>query len=156
MVTGMDVQIRTVAARDHGSVLQLAPRLLIGVDPSRPPDHVWEAVQGWVKDSLAAAGTDRHDGWVAVVDEAVVGFVSVAEEKHWSGETDAWIGELVVDERHEGRGVGRALLATVEQWATEHGLRHVRLSTGAANQGARAFYEKVGYQLSEVTLTKRI
>jgi hypothetical protein len=33
---------------------------------------------------------------------------------------------------------------------------HVRLSTGAANRGARAFYERIGYALSDVTLTREL
>jgi GNAT superfamily N-acetyltransferase len=67
---------------------------------------------------------------------------------------DAWVGELIVDERYEGQGIARALIAVVEDWANARGLTHVRLSTGAANHGARAFYERIGYGLNEVTLTR--
>lgn len=156
MLARMGVGIRPVEPGDYAGVLRLAPRLLIGVDPSRPADQVWNAVEGWVRDSLEAARTDGNGGWVAVVDQSVVGFASVAEQDHWCGQPDAWVGELMVDERYEGRGIARSLIATVEAWAIERGLMHIRLSTGAANHGARAFYEGIGYALNEVTLTRNL
>jgi hypothetical protein len=101
----MNVTIRPLESTDLEGVLRLTPRLLVGVDPSRSTDRVRKAVEGWVDDSVKAAGTDGHAGWVAVLDGAIVGFVSVSEEDHWSVETDAWIGELMVAERCEGHGV---------------------------------------------------
>ena len=136
--------------------MRLAPRLLIGVDPSRPPEQVRAAIEGWLRDSIRSAGSGSRGAWVAVVDGAVVGFVSVAVEDHWSGQTDAWVGELMVDEGFERRGLARSMLTKVEAWATERGLSHVRLTTGAANLGALAFYERLGYGAKEVTLTREL
>ncbi len=134
----------------------LAPRLLAGVDPSRPTDLVRTAIQGWVDESVRSAGSDKQAGWVAEHDGCVIGFVSVSAEDHWCGETDAWVGELIVDQRFERRGVARSLIGLAEEWAAERGLRHIRLTTGAANHGARAFYERLGYGLNEVTLTREL
>jgi GNAT superfamily N-acetyltransferase len=152
----MDVAIRPVEATDHEEIMRLSPRLLVGVDPSRPTDHVQAAIEGWVADSVNAAGDEGHAGWVAEADGSVIGFVSVSEEEHWSGEKDAWVGELMVDQRFEKQGVARSLIVMVEDWATHRGLRHIRLTTGAANQGARAFYERLGYGLNEVTMTRQL
>ena len=150
----MEAAIRYVEPRDLEAVMLLAPRLLVGVDPSRPADGVRRAIGAWIRESVEAAETDGHAGWVAVLAGNVVGFVSVCEEEHWSGEPDAWVGELMVAEQHEGHGIARSLIAHAEAWATTRGLRHVRLSTGAANHGARAFYERLGYGLNEVTMTR--
>lgn len=152
----MKAAIRHVEPRDLEAVMLLAPRLLVGVDRSRPADGVRNAIEGWVRDSVTAASTEGHAGWIAVLDERVVGFVSVGEDEHWSGEPDAWIGELMVAEQHQGHGIARSLITHVESWASERGLRHVRLSTGAANRGARAFYERLGYAVNEVTLTREL
>ncbi len=152
----MEIEIRPVRPHDHDAVRRLAPRLLIGVDPSRPPELVRHAVDGWVRDSLAAAGADDHASWVAMAGDTVVGFVSVTEDEHWCGQTDAWVGELVVDERQERQGVARSLVARAEDWARERGLTRVRLSTGAANHGALAFYERIGYEPTDVTLTREL
>lgn len=152
----VDVTIRPVDAADYEAVMRLAPRLLVGVDPSRPTDRVKTAIEGWIDESVTSAQTDGHAAWVAVVDGTVIGFVSVSEEDHWCGETDAWIGELMVDHQFERRGVARSLIAKVDEWATQRGLGHIRLSTGAANHGARALYERLGYGLNEVTLTRQL
>ena len=152
----MDVAIRPVEATDQEAIMRLSPRLLVGVDPSRPTDQVQAAIKGWVTDSVMAAGAEGHAGWVAEADGSVIGFVSVSEEEHWCGETDAWVGELVVDQRFEKQAVARSLIGMVEDWATHRGLGHIRLTTGAANHGARAFYERLGYGLSEVTLTRQL
>ena len=152
----MEFGIRPVEESDHEGVLHLAPRLLVGVDPSRPTDLVYAAINGWVDESVKSAGSDGQAGWVAEHDGSVIGFVSVSAEKHWCGQKDAWVGELMVDERFERQGVARALIAEAEGWATQRGLGHIRLTTGAANQAARAFYERLGFGLNEVTLTKEL
>jgi GNAT superfamily N-acetyltransferase len=152
----MDVAIRSVQATDHEDVMRLAPRLLVGVDPSRPGDLVRTATQGWVDESVTYAGTEGRAGWIAEHDGSIIGFVSVCAEDHWCGEKDAWVGELMVDERFERRDVARSLIAGAEEWATQQGFGHIRLTTGAANHGARAFYERLGYGLNEVTLTREL
>ena len=67
----MDLVIRPVEAIDYADVMRLVPRLLVGVDPSRPT-------------------------------------VSVSAEDHWCGQADAWVGELMVDQRlkRDGRRRG--------------------------------------------------
>ena len=108
-VVCIDVAIRPVEATDHDDVMHLAPRLLIGVDPSRPTDLVRTAIQGWVDESVKSAGTDGQAGWVAEHDGSIIGFVSVSAEDHWCGEKDAWIGELMVDEGFERKGASPGL-----------------------------------------------
>ena len=43
-------------------------------------------------------------------------------------------------------GVGRALLARLEDWAREKGFSGVRLSSGMERAGAHIFYERCGYR----------
>ena len=152
----MDVAIRPAEATDYEQIMRLSPRLLVGVDPSRHTDRVQAAIKGWVTDSVKSAGAEGHAGWVAEAYGTVIGFVSVSEEEHWCGEKDAWVGELMVDQRFEKQGVARLLIGMVEDWAARRGLGHIRLTTGAANHGARAFYERLGYGLSEVTMTRQL
>ncbi len=156
MVGAMDVAIRPVEASDLDDVMRMAPRLLVGVDPSRPTNHVETAIAGWIDESVSSAGAEGHGGWVATQSGSVIGFISVSEEEHWCGEKDAYVGELMVDQRYERNGVARSLIAMAEDWAVSRGLAHIRLTTGAANQGARTFYERLGYALNEVTLTRQL
>jgi GNAT superfamily N-acetyltransferase len=109
------------------------------------------AVRTWVAEDLAApTGADRI---VLVAQSAagVVGFACASRREHWSGEPRCYLGELVVAEEEEGRGIGRLLVAGVTAWATRHGLR-VELDTGAANTRARAFYAALGFREEAVRL----
>jgi ribosomal protein S18 acetylase RimI-like enzyme len=90
---------------------------------------------------------------VAEADGELVGFVAAEERRHWCGDRGAYVGELVVAHKAEGRGVGRALMGAVTEWAGDRRIPHVTLETGAANQAARAFYQRLGFQEEDVRLT---
>lgn len=65
-------------------------------------------------------------------------------QRHWTGDLDAYVGELATAEHLEGRGIGRALLARAEEWARGRGLDRITLDAGAANTHARGFYTSLG------------
>lgn len=149
------IVIRPVTRRDERAVLKLADRLTAGVAPWRDPESVLRAVRSWVSKDVARVGEDLVI-YVASEGSEVVGFVSVGEDVHWTGEIDAYIGELVVRADHEQRGVGARLVAHAEKWATARGLQRIRLSTGAANTAALGLYDALGYEREDVTLSKRV
>lgn len=117
-------------------------------------DRVREAVIGWVRESVDAAGGPDRLVLVAELSGAVVGFVTAVERRHWSGARDAYIGELVVDATVEGQGIGRSLLDGVRDWARHRGIGAITLETGAANVRARAFYAAAGFADEDVRLTQ--
>jgi GNAT superfamily N-acetyltransferase len=149
------VQVRSYQPTDRDAVQALGDRLTEGVAPWRDPARVSDAVAGWVRDSLEQATDDTCEVLVASDGDLVVGFVTVTEQRHWSGETDAYIGELVVAEHAEGRGVGRQLVEAAERWAVGRGHRRITLETGAANHAARSFYASLGYAEEQVQLTRQ-
>ncbi len=150
----MTIEVRPARANDREAVLRLAPRLHQGVAAFRSKERVTQAVHDWLTTSLNALDAGDHAAWVAEDNGEVIGFISVCEQAHWSGETDAYIGELAVAEEHEGRGAARTLLATVERWARSQKLTRIRLSTGGANDHARRMYEHYGYQAEDITLSR--
>lgn len=110
----------------------------------------------WVDDALEAVDPVTSPVWVALREADVVGFLCAGTRPHWSGQVDAYVGELVVAERAEGHGVGHLLMARAEQWAQEAGHDRLTLETGAANTGALAFYAALGYATEEVVLTRAL
>ncbi len=62
----------------------------------------------------------------------------------------------MVDTAAERRGVGAALVAAAEDWASQRGLARITLETGAANLGARRFYAALGYADEDVRLSKPV
>lgn len=148
--------VRPYDERDHDAVMALADRLTSGRPPWRDLDRWLATARGWVAESVAAADTPMHALLVAVVDDTVVGLVSLSTRTHFTGDVDAYVGELVVACGHERRGIGRALLADAESWAREHGLVTLTLDTGALNTGARGVYASAGFVEEDIRVTKRL
>ena len=145
--------IRYYREEDRQALLHLASRLTIGIAPWRSEAGMQAAAGTWVETSIARIGPEGTV-FVAELDGVVVGFASVAREVAFTGEAQAYIGELAVTAGAEGQGIGQALLAAVEAWAREQKLHLLVLDTGAANQRARRFYERSRFQEESVRLTK--
>jgi GNAT superfamily N-acetyltransferase len=148
------IRVRPYHPNDRAFVLSLAPRLTIGMPPWRDSQRSIAAVQGWITGSI-----DQH-GQATMVFVAEdeqgerLGFASITHETHFTGERQAYIGELATSESAEGYGVGKTLLQTCEQWARDQGHRIVALATGAANQRALGFYRHLGYHAEDIKLIK--
>lgn len=154
MVSVGAVDVRPFQPADAAALRALAPRLIAGVATWRPPGAVRTAVEAWVDGSIAAAEDTDHVVYVADDHGVVRGFVSVTWTTHWTGDTDAYIGELVVAPGVGRRGIGSALLARAEGWARTRGLTRLQLQTGAANDPALAFYAAHGFEAEDVRLSK--
>lgn len=86
---------------------------------------------------------DQLSGFVAEDQGAQVGLVT------YRIEGDAC--EIVsLDSLLEGRGVGSALVAAVNEVATKHGCKRLWLITTNDNTAALRFYQKLGYRLVAV------
>ena len=137
-------------------LLRLSSRLTTGVAPWRDPGKVAIAVRGWIESSLASAWEDGHAVLVALLDGQVAGMVSLAGREHFTGDLDAYVGELVIGDAMEGRGAGRALMAAAEQRAASWGLPRITLETGTRNHRARRFYQRIGFEEEDIRLTKAV
>ena len=154
------ITIRAATDDDKDAVLALAPRLAEGLPPWRNAGEALAAGRRWLEDSLAAAAAASAAGdaavFVAVDTASIVGVISVRASRHFTGERDGYIGELVVAERAARRGIGSALVAAADDWGREHGLANLTLHTGAFNTPARAFYAAIGFAAEEVRLTRAV
>ncbi len=61
----------------------------------------------------------------------------------------AELGGLVVENTHRRSGIGSALLAKAEEWASEVGCPLFRIRTNTRRIDAELFYRDVGYKLSK-------
>jgi ribosomal protein S18 acetylase RimI-like enzyme len=148
------LRVRAYSPNDRAFVLSLTPRLAIGMQPWRDLKLWLAAVESWLTESI-----DQHNQKTMVLiaeDEQGerLGFATVSHSTHFTGQRQAYIGELAASETVEGRGVGTALVEACEQWAREQGYTLLTLSTGAANARALSFYRHLGFLDEDVTLTK--
>ena len=149
-----NVRVRPFMASDHETVLALASRLLVNVPVWRDAEIALGAMHKWISQAIDQIGPDRA---VLVAEDGAgecVGFVTIQHETHWTGEEHAYVPELVVAEAAEGKGVGRELMAGVEAWARERGLRMIELDTGIRNSRSRAFYGGLGFAEDSIKLVK--
>jgi len=152
--SGDPIRIRPYSSPDRDAVLALGNRLVIGLATWRDPAKMQAAARRWIEGDIARIGQTCA---VLVAEGAtghLLGFVTVARDVHFTGDEQAYIGELVVAEQAEGHGVGRALMSAAEEWARTGGYTFVVLDTGSANDGARAFYARLGYGEESVKLVK--
>ena len=156
MATTASAQIRPFQPGDRSQVLALAPQLTHGVAPWRDPAAVRRAAENWLQTSVDTAGRPDRAVYVAVAGNKVVGVVGIREQTHFTGQTDAYVGELAVASDMERRGIATALMGAAEAWAAQRGLAFLTLQTGAANQPARSLYRRLGYHEEELLLTKAI
>ncbi|HEY1917050.1 MAG TPA: GNAT family N-acetyltransferase [Streptosporangiaceae bacterium] len=151
-----DVEIRPFAEGDRDAVMGLAERLTEGVGEWREPASVLRAARGWVSSSADKAADGDRAFYVAVAGSHVIGLVTVCELAHFTGQVDAYVGELVVSRGWEGRGAATRLMAAAEGWAARRGLTFIRLGTGSANKPARGLYASLGYAEELVELVKPV
>ena len=63
--------------------------------------------------------------------------------------------DVVVAEPWQGRGVGRELLAALEQWAASRKVGRLQLLADRNNTVALEFYRKLGWQPTELICQRR-
>jgi GNAT superfamily N-acetyltransferase len=79
----------------------------------------------------------------------VVGWVHVFEALRLESEPFAEIGGLVVGSESRGRGVGSALVRAAADWGAARQLASLRVRSNVVRQGARAFYLRLGFEISK-------
>lgn len=101
---------------------------------------------------------DRDDACVlvALIGSEVAGMctlqslISTAE-----GGAVGLIEDLIVSERHRSRGIGRALVADMEDRARERGLTRLQLLADRANARALSFYGNVGWKGTKLVALRK-
>ena len=116
-------------------------------------DRVYETSPGAEKTMRRFLAEVANSGYsflfVAVAGDQTVGFIS-GELRQGSPtflpKTWASVDDVFVEPEYRNRGMGRALLQSVQAWAQERGADGISLQVAAANSRGRKFYEKLGFR----------
>jgi GNAT superfamily N-acetyltransferase len=87
-----------------------------------------------------------HSLLVAEMEAQIVGLLHLYARPALEKPPETIVQALVVDRAFRGGGVGRALMAAAERWASERGYRSVALSSNIAREEAHRFYAALGYR----------
>lgn len=109
---------------------------------------------GTVREALdEAADCPEGNPWyrAVIVDGSVVGFVMLS----WNVEPDPpdiigpwFLWKLIVDQQHQGRGIGAAVVQAVAAIVSAEGARELLTSFVPAEDGPAGFYARLGFVLT--------
>ncbi len=131
----MELQIRQCEVTDAPAI-QVLNAMEMRYD--YPLDKTREKLQ-----QLLQSGADKI--FVAVVEGAVVGYVHANDHDVIYAPPMKNIMGIAVLSDYKKKGIGRALLAAVENWAQKKEAAGVRLVSGAKRTAAHDFYRHCGY-----------
>jgi ribosomal protein S18 acetylase RimI-like enzyme len=80
----------------------------------------------------------------------LLGTVMVGHDGH-----RGWVYYLAVRPDRQRAGLGRVLMKSAEQWLQDHGAVKIQLMVRNENVATRLFYERIGYELSDVAVLAR-
>lgn len=83
-------------------------------------------------------------------DGELIGTVMVGSDGH-----RGWVYYLCVSTSHQRVGLGSELMRAAEEWLREKGAVKVQLMVRRENESAMSFYERVGYEPSDVNVLSR-
>jgi ribosomal protein S18 acetylase RimI-like enzyme len=116
-------------------------------------DRIYETAPGAEKSMRRFLADVANSGYsflfVAAAGDRTVGFIS-GELRQGSPtflpRTWASVDDVFVEPEYRNRGMGRALLQSVSDWAQERGADGISLQVAAANARGRKFYEDLGFR----------
>jgi len=116
-------------------------------------DWIYETASGAEKTMRRFLADVANSGYsflfVAAAGDRTVGFIS-GELRQGSPtflpRTWASVDDVFVEPDYRNRGMGRALLQSVSDWAQERGADGISLQVAAANARGRKFYEDLGFR----------
>ena len=152
-----DWKIRPARAEDHQAVLALVPRLRsFGSVPLRTAQDLDAGESRTLNAHFDRGLPESARLWVAESATQSIAGVAYAErlKDYFTQETHGHLGVLAVAEAAEGRGIARALIQTVENWARDSGFRFLTLNVFAGNEKARAFYDRADFRVDTIRYVK--
>jgi GNAT superfamily N-acetyltransferase len=153
-----DLILRPATEADRAFALGLVPRLR-AFGPSALRSN--EDLDGGERRTLEGAFDHlSEDAFLIVAEHPADGPLGVAyavtQTDYFTQEKHGHLAIIAVAEAGEGRGVGKALVAAVEEWAAGLGYRLLSLNVFDGNVHARAFYERNGFEVDMLRLVKEL
>lgn len=157
-MTAPSLLIRLAEEDDDHFILEQVPRFVNFTLPPWRRRH--ECVEGIRDDLLRHLEEQPPNSYLFVAEDADgerAGFIHLQRTTDFfTGHSNCHVSDIAVASAHEGRGVGRQLLAHAERWASEYQCDLVTLAVFPGNERARALYEAAGYAPDLLRLAKPV
>jgi GNAT superfamily N-acetyltransferase len=141
-----DIEVRPARDEDADAVAEQLGHLGYPASPAEIPARLAR---------LRARG--EAETFVALAEHRIVGLATVhARDVLHQARPVLQLTALVVAPDVRGRGVGRALVGVVEQWAADRGADRLVLTTALHRAEAPGFYERLGFEHTGRRYARRI
>lgn len=87
--------------------------------------------------------------------EQIVGMIWIAQKSPTSPEK-GFIYDFIIFEEYQGMGYGKEAMKALEEIAKELGMKKIGLHVFGHNKVARGLYEKMGYEITNISMEKLI
>ncbi|HKT41638.1 MAG TPA: GNAT family N-acetyltransferase [Rhodanobacteraceae bacterium] len=150
------ITIRPATPSDTAFILSLAPRFVdFELPKGRRKRETVAAIHADIERALQEAPASDHFFVAEDANGHPSGFLHLQVQRDFfSGNRACHIADLAVAPGHDGRGIGRALLAYAENWAGKQRCKWLTLAVFPANTRARALYERTGFATDLVRMAK--
>ncbi len=100
---------------------------------------------------MIVSAPERGNIFVATEDDEVVGMTSLLFTISTAqGAAACWLEDMVIRPEHRGKGIGTALLQHALAYAKSNGVTRITLLTDRTSDKSIHFYERHGFQRSEM------
>lgn len=151
-----NITIRPATPDDTAFILSLAPRFVaFDLPKGRHKRQTLAAIRADIEHARREAPPDTHFFVAEDAGGQRTGFLHLQVQRDFfSGARTCHIADLAVAEHHDGQGIGRALLDCAQGWAKAHRCKLLTLSVFPGNVRARALYERAGFEIDLLRMTK--
>jgi len=129
------MEIRKLASKDIGTVVELWYKTSI-IAHNFVADDYWEKH----KEMMASKYLPNSDTYLALEDEKIIGFVTMVED---------FLAAIFVDNKTQGKGVGKSLLNYVKDKRTT-----IQLKVYEKNKKSLGFYKSQGFLVKSANKEK--
>jgi GNAT superfamily N-acetyltransferase len=152
------VTVRLAHADDDDFILGLVPRFAEFELPAwRRRSETLAGIRRDIEHHLRMLPAASHLFVAEDEDGGRAGFLHLQTRKDFfTGAQNCHIADLVVAAEREGSGVAGAMLRHADAWAKEHRCRHLTLAVFPGNEHAREVYEKHGFGVELLSMTKPV
>jgi GNAT superfamily N-acetyltransferase len=152
------IAIRPATPGDTDFILSLTPRFVAFQLPKgRRKRETLAAIRADIERALREAPPGDHFFVSEDSSGQHTGFLHLQVQRDFfSGKRACHVADLAVAPGHDGHGIGRALLAHAEAWASRNRCKLLTLSVFPGNTRARALYERTGFTADLLRMAKPV
>ena len=150
------LHIRPATREDARFILSLVPRFVAFELPrARRKREVVATLRADLRRAMRETPATDHFFIACDAHHKSVGFLRLQLQRdYFSNGRACHVSDIAVAPGHDGRGIGRVLLAHAETWARANRCKLLTLSVFPANARARGLYEQAGFATDLVRMAK--